>query len=69
MKILMEVWDFYPNTAYCNHTKASVRGFRESGAECDVLSIKPLIEKDEMALNKVIFLKKVILEDSNCYDI
>lgn len=58
MKILMVVWNFYPNTAYCNHTKASVRGFRESGAECDVFSIKPLIEKDEMALNKVILEKK-----------
>lgn len=54
----MVVWNFYPNTAYTNYTKASVRGFRKSGAECDVLSIKPLIEKDEMALNKFFLEKK-----------
>ena len=51
MKILVIVWNFYPNTAYTNHTKATVQGFRESGVECDVLSIKPLIEADDMALN------------------
>lgn len=51
MKILLVVWNFYPNTAYTNHTKATVHGFRESGVECDVLSIKPLIEADDMALN------------------
>lgn len=45
MKILVIVWNFYPNTAYTNHTKATVHGFRESGVECDVLSIKPLIEE------------------------
>ena len=45
MKILVIVWNFYPNTAYTNHTKAIVHGFRESGVECDVLSIKPLIEE------------------------
>lgn len=52
MKILLVVWNFYPNTAYTNHTKATVRGFRESGAQCDVFSIKPLLEADELALNK-----------------
>lgn len=57
MRSLMVVWNFYPNTAYTNHTQASVRGFRESGAECDVFSIKPLIQKGEMALNKVIIEK------------
>lgn len=29
MKILVVVWNFYPNTAYTNHTKSTVRGFRE----------------------------------------
>ena len=52
MKILLVVWNFYPNTAYTNHTKATVRGFRELGVQCDVFSIKPLLEADEMALNK-----------------
>ena len=42
MKILVVVWNFYPNTAYTNHTKSTVRGFRELGAECDVYTIKPL---------------------------
>lgn len=51
MKILLVVWNFYPNTAYTNHTKATVRGFREAGAQCDVFSIKPLECADEMALN------------------
>lgn len=51
MKILLVVWNFYPNTAYTNHTKATVRGFRESGVECDVFSIKPLMYSDNMALN------------------
>lgn len=51
MKILLVVWNFYPNTAYTNHTKATVRGFRESGAQCDVFSIKPLLEADDMVLN------------------
>lgn len=52
MKILLVVWNFYPNTAYTNHTKATVRGFRESGVKCDVFSIKPLLEADDMALNQ-----------------
>ena len=52
MKILVVVWNFYPNTAYTNHTKATVRGFRESGAECDVYSIKPLTVADDVALNR-----------------
>lgn len=51
MKILLIVWNFYPNTAYTNHTKATIRGFRESGAQCDVFSIKPLSEVDDMVLN------------------
>ena len=42
MKILVVVWNFYPNTAYTNHTKATVRGFRELGAERDVYSINSL---------------------------
>ena len=52
MKILVVVWNFYPNTAYTNHhTKSTVRGFRELGAECDVYTIKPLTVADNMALN------------------
>ncbi len=51
MKILVVVWNFYPNTAYTNHTKSTVRGFRELGAECDVYTIKPLTVADDMALN------------------
>ena len=47
MKILMVVWNFYPNTAYTNHTKATVRGMRECGCGVDVLSIKPLTQDDE----------------------
>lgn len=46
MKILMVVWNYYPNTAYTNHTKASQRGFIENGSECDILSIKPLVAPD-----------------------
>ena len=53
MKILVVVWNSYPNTAYTNHTKATVRGFRELGAECDVYSIKPLVVADDMALNRM----------------
>ena len=49
MKILVVVWNFYPNTAYTNHTKSTVRGFRELGAECDVYTIKPLTVADDMA--------------------
>jgi glycosyltransferase involved in cell wall biosynthesis len=52
MKILVVVWNFYPNTAYTNHTKATVKGFKESGANCDVISIKPLAKTDNMAINK-----------------
>ncbi|MEQ2774162.1 glycosyltransferase family 4 protein [Bacteroides thetaiotaomicron] len=51
MKVLLIVWNFYPNTAYTNHTKATVRGFRESGAQCDVFSIKPLSKAEDVALN------------------
>lgn len=47
MKILMVVWNFYPNTAYTNHTKATVRGMRECECVVDVLSIKPLTQDDE----------------------
>jgi glycosyltransferase involved in cell wall biosynthesis len=46
MKILFVVWNYYPNTAYTNHTKATVRGMRECGCYVDVLSIKPLIQDD-----------------------
>lgn len=51
MKILLVVWNFYPNTAYTNRTKATVRGFAENGCSCDVLSIKPVTTRDEMCLN------------------
>lgn len=51
MKILLVVWNFYPNTAYTNRTKATVRGFAENGCSCDVLSIKPVMTRDEMCLN------------------
>lgn len=54
MKILMVVWNYYPNTAYTNHTKASQRGFIENGAECDVLSIKPLVAPDDSCKSKVL---------------
>ena len=47
MRILLVVWNFYPNTAYTNHTKATVRGMRECGCEVDVLSIKPLTHDDK----------------------
>ena len=29
MKILLVVWNFYPNAAYTNHTKVIVRDFGE----------------------------------------
>lgn len=51
MKILMVVWNFYPNTAYTNHTKATVRGMRECGCGVDVLSIKPLLREDSDCIN------------------
>ena len=41
MKILFIVWNFYPNTAYTNHTKATVKGMYECGCHVDVLSLKP----------------------------
>lgn len=50
MKILFVVWNFYPNTAYTNHTKATVRGMCESGCVVDVLSIKPLVTKENMCI-------------------
>lgn len=50
----MVVWNYYPNTAYTNHTKASQRGFVENGAECDVLSIKPLVSPDNTCKSKVL---------------
>lgn len=43
MNILFIVWNFYPNTAYTNHTKATVRGMHESGCQVDVLSLKPTL--------------------------
>ena len=52
MKILIIVWNFYPNTAYTNRTKATVKGFVECGCHCDVLSIKPLTVAEEVCLNK-----------------
>ena len=52
MKILLVVWNFYPNTAYTNHTKATVSGYSELGVQCDVFSIKPLLEADDVALNR-----------------
>ena len=52
MKILLVVWNFYPNTAYTNRIKATVKGFEENGCRCDVLSIKPLTVSDEICLNK-----------------
>lgn len=51
MKILILVWNFYPNTALMNHVKATVKGFNKSGARCRVLSIKPLLEMDEDSVN------------------
>lgn len=46
MKILFVVWNYYPNTAATNRTKATVRGMRECGCEVDVISIKPLVSED-----------------------
>lgn len=53
MKILLIVWNFYPNSAYTNHTKVTVRNFRDSETLCDVavFNIKLLSDVDEMALN------------------
>ena len=51
MKILFVVWNFYPNTAYTNRSKATIRGMRECGCHVDVLSIKPLITKEDTCLN------------------
>lgn len=51
MKILLVVWNFYPNTAYTNRSKATARGFWECGHECDIMSIKPLITEEEGCLN------------------
>ena len=51
MKILVVVWNFYPNTALTNHVKATVKGFNESGAWCRILSIKPLLARDEDSVN------------------
>lgn len=51
MNILFVVWNFYPNTAYTNHTKATVRGMCESGCVVDVLSIKPLVTKENMCIS------------------
>lgn len=62
MKILVVVWNFYPNTAYTNHIKATVRGFRELGAECDVYSIKSLVVADDMALNRIFTGAKSLLK-------
>lgn len=54
MKILIVVWNFYPNTAYTNHTKATYSGFIEHGADCDVLSIKPLVTRDSASRSFVV---------------
>lgn len=50
MKILFVVWNLYPNTAYTNHTKATVQGLIESGCKVDVLSIKPIVTKEEICI-------------------
>ena len=61
MKILMVVWNFYPNTAYTNHTKATVRGMRECGCEVDVLSIKPLLKEDSDCISGQKVTSKAII--------
>ena len=61
MKILIIVWNFYPNTAYTNHTKATVRGMRESGCDVDVLSIKPLIKEDSDCIKSQKLSSKAII--------
>ena len=40
------VWNYYPNTAYTNHTKATVKGLTECGCRVDVVSIKPIITEE-----------------------
>lgn len=54
MRILYVVSTFYPNTAYTNRNKAAVRGFLENGSQCDVLSIRPLVTKESMCVNRIV---------------
>ena len=62
MRILFVVWNLYPNTAYTNRTKATVRGLVECGHECDVLSVKPtsgnepICVEGQKSTNKTSFL-------------
>ena len=51
MKILLIVWNFYPGTAYANRTKATLRGMKEAGCEAEILSIKPVVEKEQECVN------------------
>ena len=50
MKVLFVVWNLYPNTAYTNHTKATVQGMQENDCCVDVLSIKPIITKESICI-------------------
>lgn len=50
MNILFIVWNFYPNTAYTNHTKATVRGMIECGCQVDVLSLKPITSSEQYCI-------------------
>lgn len=50
MNILFIVWNFYPNTAYANHTKATVKGMYECGCRVDVLSLKPITSFEQTCI-------------------
>lgn len=54
MKILYITSNLYPNTAYTNRNKAVVRGFKEHGCECDILSIRPVLTDEPLCLNNTI---------------
>lgn len=52
MKILVLVWNYYPDTAYTNRTRSTVRGLQENGAKVDILSIKPTTLEESSLLNR-----------------
>lgn len=52
MKILLVVWNLYPEQAYTNRTLATCEGFNENGVHADIVTIKPSPLKYKHLLNK-----------------